>query len=155
MLLCSYLILFTFSLYSPFTNAIKLTAFKYRTFVCHASKYCLKCGNVVHFADSVINVMLWTVNDTDCMEWCAFVRHTVRETENKKPKAKTSFAVCFSWCVVCLCVLFFIFSKNFLLIIWENSMSIGEQCLKMFCILCYAFIPERKHQPQSYFEWMV
>lgn len=38
--------------------AIKLTAFKYRNFVCQASKYCLKCGNVVHFADSVINVML-------------------------------------------------------------------------------------------------
>lgn len=97
MRLCSNLILFAFSLFfilceCQSTNAIKLTAFKYRNFVCQASKYCLKCGNVVHFADSVINVMLWAVNDTDCVYNDVHLFETEKEREFER-KAKTSFAV--------------------------------------------------------------
>lgn len=67
-------------------------------------KYCLKCGNVVHFVDSVINVQLWAVNDTDCIQGCAF-RSTKREREkirNQKRKLHLWFAS------LDVCVFFFL-----------------------------------------------
>lgn len=111
----------------------------------------------VHFcSNSVINVMLWAVNDTDCVQGFVRLFDTERKRETVsakiKPKAKTSFAVAsldvavhfFSSCLL----------KVFQLIIW-GKLDVDWRTMfeNVLCILCCAFVPTST-RPQSYFEWI-